>query len=332
LKKQPEKWHNNGSSETSCHFKNNPILKALSYSFLFIFLLIASASFAQQVTGQWYGVGNVVWSGEHSSYLSELVLTQKGSKVTGEFSYFFRSAAVKTKVSGTFDAKTRTLELTVRPVLNYQAKDINGADCPMEGSFTLRTSRVESTLTGQFNPTYNYRYTCPAINIKFKKETPADKTDTTRKKLLEQPVELDLPIEKLLKETTPIIVQDTNTPTLIEALVKRSFDAGPVIDVDSDSLKISLYDNGDVDNDTITLFYNRKPITDKIMLSAQAFSVTIPVDTSINEMSMYAENLGRIPPNTALAVIYDGEKRYELYMTSNFIKNATIRFRKKVKK
>ena len=44
---------------------------------------------------------------------------------------------------------------------------------------------------------------------------------------------------------------------------------------------------------------------------------------------MFAENLGGIPPNTAVAIIYAGDKRYELFMTSNFIKNATIRFRKK---
>lgn len=58
---------------------------------------------------------------------------------------------------------------------------------------------------------------------------------------------------------------------------------------------------------------------------------TLALDTSINEISMFAENLGTISPNTALAVIYAGDKRYELSMTSTYIKNAAIRFRKKVK-
>jgi hypothetical protein len=57
----------------------------------------------------------------------------------------------------------------------------------------------------------------------------------------------------------------------------------------------------------------------------------LPVDTSINEIAMFAENLGKLPPNTALAVIYAGEKRFELGMTSTFIKNAAIRFRRRIK-
>ena len=65
------------------------------------------------------------------------------------------------------------------------------------------------------------------------------------------------------------------------------------------------------------------------MLTASGITFNLPLDTSVNEISMYAENLGKIPPNTALAVIYAGPKRFELPLTSNFIKNATLRFRKK---
>ena len=44
---------------------------------------------------------------------------------------------------------------------------------------------------------------------------------------------------------------------------------------------------------------------------------------------MYAENLGSIPPNTALMVIYDGKKRYELNISSSKTSNGVIRFKLK---
>jgi hypothetical protein len=50
-----------------------------------------------------------------------------------------------------------------------------------------------------------------------------------------------------------------------------------------------------------------------------------------NEITMFADNLGSIPPNTALMLVYDGKKRYEVRMTSNLQKNATVLIRRKKK-
>jgi len=44
---------------------------------------------------------------------------------------------------------------------------------------------------------------------------------------------------------------------------------------------------------------------------------------------MYAENLGLYPPNTELMVVTDGDKRYEVYMSSSLSQNATVVLRKK---
>ena len=46
----------------------------------------------------------------------------------------------------------------------------------------------------------------------------------------------------------------------------------------------------------------------------------------VNELIMFAENLGSIPPNTALMVVTDGPNRYEVFMSSDLQKNASIRF------
>ncbi|WP_018612753.1 hypothetical protein [Segetibacter koreensis] len=297
-----------------------PSKSVIFFVVLFNFLFISLVS-AQSVKGLWYGVGQVSKYGDNNNYLSELKLKQTGKKVTGEFNYFFRRSEIKSKISGTYDAKTRTLFLNTSPVLNFQAKNENGADCPMKGVFTLKVSRIESTLSGQFVASSDYKLTCPDITVKFTKG------------INEQPLPTDTTPEVEIVTVPPAAPKKQIDPNekLVAALNSRAFDASPVIDVDADSLKVTLYDNGEVDNDTISLFYNRKLVAAKKMLSDQPLTFMLPVDTTVNEIAMYAENLGKLPPNTALAVIYAGDKRYELGMTSTFIKNATIRFRRKQK-
>ncbi|MGZ8510392.1 MAG: hypothetical protein ACXWWA_08455, partial [Chitinophagaceae bacterium] len=59
----------------------------------------------------------------------------------------------------------------------------------------------------------------------------------------------------------------------------------------------------------------------------------IGIDTTkLNELSMFADNLGDIPPNTALMIITDGDKQHEIRLSSSLEQNATIRIKKKKKK
>ncbi|HEX8677116.1 MAG TPA: hypothetical protein VF700_07850, partial [Segetibacter sp.] len=159
-------------------------------------LFFISVISAQSVRGLWYGIGHVSKFGDNNAYLSELKLKQTGKKVTGEFNYFFRQVEIKTKISGTYDSKTRTLFLNTSPVLNFQAKNENGADCPMKGLFKLTASRVETTLAGQFIATKRYKLTCPDITIRFVKG------------INEQPIPLDTTEEEIIAAATPVITRE----------------------------------------------------------------------------------------------------------------------------
>ena len=49
-------------------------------------------------------------------------------------------------------------------------------------------------------------------------------------------------------------------------------------------------------------------------------------DGGFEELIMVGENMGTIPPNTALMIVYANDKRYQLYLTSDETKNAMVRF------
>ncbi len=110
---------------------------------------------------------------------------------------------------------------------------------------------------------------------------------------------------------------------------KRKQIVSKQIEVSSDSVRLSFYDNGDIDGDSISVFLNGKIVVAHQQLTERAFNVYVQLDSllEINEVSMFAENLGKYPPNTALMVISDGDKRFETFLSSDFKGNATVRFK-----
>jgi len=85
------------------------------------------------------------------------------------------------------------------------------------------------------------------------------------------------------------------------------------------------------DGDMISLFYNQQLILSNQKLTHKSIKLKLELDDSkaFNEISMFAENLGLIPPNTALMIINDGKKKHEIRLTSSLEKNATIRIKRK---
>ncbi len=101
---------------------------------------------------------------------------------------------------------------------------------------------------------------------------------------------------------------------------------------ESDSLVLTLYDNGEVDGDTVSVLMNGEIIFAKEGLSTKANSKTIYAGKGMQDslsLVMYAENLGSIPPNTGLLIIMDGEKRYEVRFSADLKTNAAILLRRK---
>jgi Concanavalin A-like lectin/glucanases superfamily len=127
-------------------------------------------------------------------------------------------------------------------------------------------------------------------------------------------------------------IKTITPPTPKEApLEKRNNELVKQIVVEHDSVSVTLYDNGEIDGDSVTLIYNNKIITTHQRLSDKPITFILKVEpgNNRNELVMYAENLGSIPPNTALMVIYDGKKRYELNISSTKDSNGVVAFRLK---
>ena len=127
-----------------------------------------------------------------------------------------------------------------------------------------------------------------------------------------------------LPDTMPAIINNT-TAALPE---KRENNLVTEIPVAADSVKVSFYDNGEIDGDSVTIVYHGAVIATHLFLTDKENSFMLPVNKSgSNELIMYAENLGSIPPNTALMIIYDGKKRHEINVKSSTTSNGMVSFK-----
>lgn len=100
----------------------------------------------------------------------------------------------------------------------------------------------------------------------------------------------------------------------------------------SDSLVLTLYDNGEIDGDTVSVYINGEVVMPSQGLKSSAIRKTIhpPAGAETFTLVMFAESLGKYPPNTGLLVIRDGNDIYNLRFSSDFQKSAGIVFRRKI--
>ncbi|MFC4261375.1 hypothetical protein ACFOWM_00670 [Ferruginibacter yonginensis] len=177
-------------------------------------------------------------------------------------------------------------------------------------------------------PANKVKPTTPVVtkqkNMVVNKPTTTAKNTITTKAAVTQPTNNTEP-------TTPIAVNTPKptTPTTVipPGFEKRNTNVLQTVIVENPTVKIELYDNGEVDGDSVSLFYNGKVLLAHKRLTQNAIMIDLPVNNDeVNELVMYADNLGTLPPNTALMIVTDGKKRYEVRITSDLQKSGTIRF------
>jgi len=128
-------------------------------------------------------------------------------------------------------------------------------------------------------------------------------------------------------EPSVVIKPKVVTPPAAAELSKRKLETIRTVEIAQDSLVLSLYDNGSIDGDTVSVLMNGKVIMPRVGLLATAISKTIYLTPDMGDsvsVVMYAENLGSIPPNTGLLVIREGPKIYEIRFSGDLNKNSKI--------
>jgi len=137
-------------------------------------------------------------------------------------------------------------------------------------------------------------------------------------------------------EPKPVLPMDGGrakelSPDAKEKLTQRNAQVIKTFEVSGPTIKIDIYDNGQVDGDTVSIFMNGILLIPAKMLTAKPITININVNETddVYDIVMFAESLGTIPPNTALMVVTTATKRYEINITSTEQTSGSIRLKVK---
>ena len=133
-------------------------------------------------------------------------------------------------------------------------------------------------------------------------------------------------IKDTLSIAPPEVKKKPVLPPPPRALTARTNTLVKRLEVDAGNIKVNLFDNGEIDGDTVTIYHNNRLLVSKARLSQKPVTLNIRVnkDQPYHELVMVAENLGSIPPNTSLMIVTSGDTRQEVFISSSKQKNAKV--------
>lgn len=260
---------------------------------LLVFLMAFSAG-AQPIYGYWKGRLLMEPGGCFPVYNIEFQLTLDGEKASGtSYHYSDTTNYVKEEFEGKYDTGTRQLVIQEMKVAVFKIP----ADCiPCIKNYTLtyHTDGKEEQLRGNWSgKTMDGKTACPSGSIVLTRTSKPDFAPVRPPELMSKKIEL----------------------------VREIY-------VDTGTIRLDFYDNGQVDGDTISVYVDNILVINSKMLSTKPITLYIKIDLQVTEQEiiMVGKNMGTIPPNTALMIVNTDDKRYQLNLTSDEKKNCMVRF------
>jgi hypothetical protein len=303
---------------------------------LLLFVIGTVNAKAQTVAGYWYGTGSVNLASANN-YLVELIVKQNNNNsVQAIMNYYFKNTYRSIQLNGIYNAATREFALFNVAVPYFGSTDKIQVDCPMDFVATHRIAKAGSNLLGIFTGREGYKHTCPDISFDLKLNTEAGNQDSILLALKNFKETYQLWTPSYTDTLVAFNVQQRKVENIVvnKEFKDRLVDVQNEIEIDADSVLVDFYDNGEVDGDSISVFFNDQLLGANLKLSTKAVHLNIKLDSTkeFNQLAMFANNLGAIPPNTALMIIYDGQKRHEIRLSSSLDKSGAVRIKRKKRK
>ena len=118
-----------------------------------------------------------------------------------------------------------------------------------------------------------------------------------------------------LDPLSPLIVEADTIPAQIDG---REINKAANFTFRGDKLTITVWDNRTTDGDIISLFLNNKNVLKEFEISKNRYDIEVDVEEGIEYyLTLYAHNLGRLPPNTVAMYISDGQRKKFITLTSD---------------
>lgn len=285
-------------------------LKKIVALLIAIFIISSNALYASDTL---YFVGNINLSKKVSyKYIIRFTIGKDNKVVGYSLTDPKGNDEIKTRIVGTYDSATQTLDFQEQNILRTNIDKEKNDFCFVKASLKLKKDRFFEVLVGNFTATQPGK-TEPcakgdikiintdrikAIMAKF-----GDKTEITPKQ------------EEPSNPKTPITIADNNIKYL---------------SITGNNIKFTIWDNGQVDGDRISIQLNGKYILENYTLDTKVKEIEeILSGNAVDTIRIIALNEGTLPPNTATIRIESKYEKYPIEIQASLNEVRTIVLRKK---
>ncbi|MCB9046599.1 MAG: hypothetical protein H6550_10755 [Chitinophagales bacterium] len=317
------------------------------FAILLAFTFYMQTIFAQDLSGKWYGnYGKTFLSTNVDELIVELEL-YNDSLIRGTTKLFYsRNNYEHYVIKGVYSKEDSTIFFREVSEIEVRLGTLNSN---VMGNYTMKLKDYGGVLrfegkwrdnkTGlmQMMATSVWIQKLPPIEVVPPKEILNDYPVVTLPAVtkITQPVHAAIPLQhnflthpKLMNiasdKKQAISAPDTN--------LKRNTTIDHAIgvkEIETDSVKIEVYDNAKIDGDIISIYVDDNPVLYKKGINEipLVFYVTLNKALPVHTIKMTAESYGSMPPCTAHITITAGKQKYEFDLESYFDKNAAFTLR-----
>lgn len=289
-----------------------------------LFTLLHAKTFSQNLTGTWEGTGG-------GSDYCKLVIVHVGDSLFG-FTYDTGMGYCKCNFTGKYNDSLKKLNGVNPSVIEktlFHTMSAYKLTYSRKGDKEYLKGGAGAKSTGA--KILSFGLMQPVSYTKVKDEIDTTPFIAARLRLYnKQPAAIQVQPETVTaKNVTEETIKETAAAPVTDLKIvkeSRRSELVKTFDTKEDSVKLVLYDNGEIDGDTVTVFVNGNIVINRLGLSTRPYEMVIPIakDGAVQVIELMANNLGSIPPNTAYMQVWEKEKKHELRVASDLNTNARI--------
>lgn len=272
-------------------------MRTMLKSILLTLFLVPITLLSQDISGMWVGKIEQIEGGLVTNYKFRMDIQQKGKKVSGT-SYVSIPDRPELFAEMTFTGKFDD------GVLEFREDKVTRQEIIMLWEWCIK----EGTLT---------------------LDTIGGNIWTFRGPWKGGPATPDCPPGKVIleREVPESVVEKEEPKTDEETIGGRKVVADQQVELPVRKIKLLIWDSDKVDGDIISLYFNGETILKEYKLKRRKKELILELEPGMeNTLALYALNQGRIPPNTAALLVWDGSRYRNMKMQSDLEKCGAIKF------
>ena len=283
----------------------------MRFAIIFPLLLVSISGLAQDFKGVWLGYMDTDLQNIRTLSVNYILhVKEQDNNIVNGKAYLYRDNPLRAEGILDFIGVINKGSLRINELKILHSKipsDTARFLCIKDLKLNLTHEDGIDNLTGTFTGAGENLISCYPGNVYLQRFTDANKQNIPQNYL------------------TTILLDARDPNVFLQTKLARPI----VIEITENVVRLEIKDYLREDGDIISVYHNRRPFIKNQMIVNKPSNHTLRLNRNqeLHEIILYAENLGKIPPNTSNLRIYDGVKEHQILIRSTKEVSAVVYLR-----